>query len=251
MTTEERRNSIEAMVKEKGELDVKLIRERFEISNVTVRNDLMFLERKGTINRQFGKAVVRGDRIADMDAKRIINLDAKEKIGKFAASMVSDNDSIFLYTGSTTLQIARFIPLKTNFIAATNCIYIAHELRKYQSAKIVFIGGNLSLETGATFGAQVIKQLELYNIDKLFLAVNGIDAESGVTNDSLYETDINFALIKKAKKVIVVADHTKIGVTRFIHMGRIEDVDVLITDGKASETAVKALRDKGVEVHAV
>jgi DeoR family fructose operon transcriptional repressor len=156
-----------------------------------------------------------------------------------------------LYTGTTTLQIARFLDKLKNIIVVTNSIYIAHELRRYPDIKPMLIGGNFSIETGATFGPQSVKQIELYNIDKLFLAVNGVDSEMGITNDQPYETDINLALISKAKQVIVVADHTKIGAIRFINMGSINDIDILVTDSKAPADKVEAIRSKGVIVYTV
>ncbi len=252
MNTEERRASIEELVREKKELDVNFIKEKYGISSVTVRNDLMFLERKGVIKRLFGKAVLRDDRIAGgFDPQQVENLEYKEKIGKFAVSLIEENDSVMLYTGTTTLQVARNLDENMNIIAVTNSIYIAHELRRFTNVKPVLIGGNFSVDTGSTYGVQAIQQLEQYNIDKLFLPLDGIDAVGGITNNHPYETDINYALIRKAKKVIVVADHTKIGRRHFVHMGSIEDVDILVTDSKAPADKIEAIRQKGVTVYQV
>lgn len=252
MTTEERRASIEALIKEKKELDVNFIKESFGISSVTVRNDLMFLERKGVVKRLFGKAVLRDDRIpGGFDFQHVDNLEIKEKIGKHAASLIEENDSVMFYTGTTTMQVAKNLDDNLHLIAVTNSIYIAHELRRFGNAKLVLIGGNISLDTGATYGVQAINQLEQYNIDKLFLSVDGIDAEGGITNNYPYEADINFALIKMAKKIIVIADHTKIGKTHFIHMGNIEDIDILVTDTRAPADKIEAIRKKGVTVYQV
>lgn len=252
MNVEERRACIEKMIREQKELNVNAIKQEFGISSVTVRNDLMYLERKGIIKRMFGKAVLRDDRIAgDYDIYNSENLDDKEKIGKFAVSLIEESDSIMLYTGSTVMQVARHLDEEKSIIAVTNSIYIAHELRRYPNVQSVLIGGNLGIETGATYGVHAIKQLEQYNIDKLFLSVDGIDAEGGITNNYPYETDLNFALLKKAKQIIVVADHTKIGKVHFINMGKIEDVDIIITDSKASESHLEEFRKKGLQVFAV
>jgi len=249
MDTEERRNCIEKLIKEKKELDVNFIKEKFGVSSVTVRNDLMYLERKGILKRMFGKAVLREESLSSVfDMHDIKNLDEKEKIGKHAASLIAENESVMLYTGTTTLQIARHLDGSKNIIAVTNSIYIAYELGKWPNVKTVVIGGNFNPSTGATYGVQAIKQLNEYNIDKLFLAVDGIDADMGVTNDQPYETDINHAMIGKARQVIVVADHTKIGAIHFVSMGNIEDIDILITDNKASPEKVQKIREKGVEV---
>ena len=252
MNTEERRACIEELIKEKKELDVNFIKDRFSVSSVTVRNDLMYLERKGVVKRLFGKAVLRDDRISGgFDPDEVENLEFKEKIGKFAATLIEENDSIMLYTGTTTMQVARQLDESKSIIAVTNSIYIAHELRRFSRVKPVLIGGNLSVDTGATYGVQAIKQLEQYNIDKLFLSLDGIDADSGITNNHPYETDLNFAPIQAARQIIVIADQSKIGATHFVHMGSIEDVDILVTDTKAPADKIEAIRAKGVTVYQV
>lgn len=245
----ERRSQIENLIKEQKELDVNFLKNKFGISSVTLRNDLMYLERKGVLKRMFGKAVLREESLSGAsDMFDIKNLGEKERIGKYAASLIAENESVMLYTGTTTLQIARHMDNGKNIIAVTNSIYIAYELRRCPNVKTVVIGGNFNPGTGATYGVEAIKQLNEYNIDRLFLAVDGIDADMGITNDQPYETDINRAMIARAKKVIVVADYSKIGVTHFVNMGNIEDVDVLITDNKAQPDKVKKIKDRGVEV---
>lgn len=249
MTTAERRDIIEEMIRENNEIEVSVIKEKFGVSSVTVRNDLIFLERKGVIKRLFGKAVLRDERLSSaFDVHSVKQIDEKEKIGKYAASIINPNESVMLYTGTTTLQIAKYLPSQLNVIAVTNSIYIAYELKKYPNVKTVVIGGNFNPDTGATYGIQAIRQLNDYNIDKLFLAVDGINADTGITNDQPYETDINRAMINKSKNVIVVADHTKVGVTRFINMGDIEKVDMLITDTKADDNEIKKIKAKNVKV---
>lgn len=252
MTTEERRNCIEGLIRVQKEVDVTSIKNRFQVSSVTIRNDLIFLERKGVIKRLFGKAVWREDPVSGgFDLDLIDNLEFKEKIGKFAATLIEENDSVMFYTGTTTLQVARHLDEEKSCIAVTNSIYIAHELRRFSKIRTVLLGGNFSVDTGATYGVQAIQQLGQYNIDKLFLSLDGIDASRGITNNYPYEADLNFALIKAAKQIIVVADHTKIGKTHFIHMGDIQDVDILVTDTKAPIDKIEAICAKGIKVYTV
>ena len=253
MSTEERRKKIEELLKENKELDVSYIINSFDVSSVTIRNDLIFLERKGVIERKFGKAILKIDspNFSVFDPHTIKELDAKEKIGKYAARLIEDNESILLYAGSTTLQIARFFPKDKHAIIVTNSLNIANELRKNNLAKVIFLGGNLNIETGSTYGIGAIKQLEYYNIDKLFLSVDGISATGGITNDQPFETDINNAMIKKAKEVIVVADHTKIGVNRFVKLQGLDKVHRLITTSKADKKELERIRTFGVKIDVV
>jgi len=249
MTTEERRKKLYELLQKEKTLDVNFIREYFNVSSVTVRNDLIFLERNSLITRQFGKAILKQNGINDkFESSTIKHLDEKEKIGKHAAKLVMPDEAVLIYAGTTTLQVARFLPDTVNICAVTNSIYIANELKGHPNVKTVFIGGNFNSETGSTYGIEAITQLNKYNIEKLFLAVCGIDAQNGITSDQPFETDINIAMIKRAKEVIVVADHTKIGKVHFTTIGCLSDVSKIITDAKASEKEVENFRRLGIEV---
>lgn len=249
MKTDERRKTIKDLIKEKGELSVNEIKERFSISNVTVRNDLIYLEREGILRREFGKAVLLQKHISSaFDIKGIPNLVEKEKIGKYAASLIKEHESILFYTGTTTLQVAKNINNIKNIIAVTNSILIAYELGRNPDIKTVIIGGLYNPETGATFGENAIQQLDDYNIDRVFLSVDGISAKNGITNDNVYEIEINRAMLEKSKEVVVVADYSKIGTLSFTKMGDIEKVDTLITDNKAPEDEIRKIEEKGVKV---
>ncbi len=249
MTTEERRKELLALLQKEKVLDVNFIRDYFKVSAVTVRNDLIFLERNSLAIRQFGKALLRQNAITEkFESASIKNLDEKEKIGKYAAKLVSDGDSILIYAGTTTLQVARFLPAHGDICAVTNSIYIANELKVHNNVKTVFIGGNFNAGTGSTYGIEAIAQLDKYNIDKLFIAICGIDMQNGITSDQPFETDINIAMIQHAKEVIVVADHTKIGKVHFATIGCLSKVSKIITDNKAPKEEVEQFRSIGIEV---
>jgi DeoR family transcriptional regulator, aga operon transcriptional repressor len=248
MNATERRKKIESLLIEKKELDVSDINNMFDVSGVTIRNDLIYLERKGVAKRLFGKIVLRSDvnySIALSDTK---NIAEKEKIGKYAASLIKPGISVLFYAGSTTQQIIRFLDHEINFIAVTNSVTIAQELRSLPNASIVMIGGNFSHSVGATYGLQAIKQFQEYNYDLLFLSVDGIDSEMGITNKQPFESDVNRVIIERSNTIVVVADNSKIGNVTFVQMGDITDVDMLITDAKASSEAIEKIRSKGIKV---
>lgn len=249
MTTEERRAKLYEMIQKEKVLDVNYIRDYFKVSAVTVRNDLIFLERNSLITRQFGKALLKQRGINDkFESSTIKNLEEKEKIGKYAAKLVNPEESVLIYAGTTTLQVARYLPESINLCAVTNSIYIANELKEHPNVKTVFIGGNFNGETGSTYGIEAIAQLSKFNIDKLFLAVCGIDTQNGITSDQPFETDINIAMIQRAREVIVVADHTKIGKIHFTTIGCLDKISKIITDIKTPPEEAEKFRKRGIEV---
>ena len=248
MNATERRNKIEQLLKEKKEIEVSALNNMFNVSGVTIRNDLIFLERKGIAKRLFGKIVLENDVIHEYQLHDSKNIAEKEKIGKAAANIINPGDSVLFYAGSTTQQVVRFLNKDINLVAVTNSILIAQQLRNLPNVKSVLIGGNINHKIGATYGLEAIKQIKEYNYDKLLLAVDGIDSEMGITNNEPFESDINQIILAQSNKVIVIADYTKVGNVTFVKMGNIEDIDVLVTDSKASESHIEKIRAKGVEV---
>ena len=249
MTTEERRSKLYEMLQKEKVLDVNYIRDYFQVSAVTVRNDLIFLERNSLVTRQFGKAILKQRGINDkFESSTIKNLEEKEKIGKYAAKLVNPEEAVLIYAGTTTLQVARYLPEAINLCAVTNSIYIANELKEHSNVKTVFIGGNFNGETGSTYGIEAIAQLNKFNIDKLFLAVCGIDIQNGITSDQPFETDINIAMIQRAREVIVVADHTKIGKIHFTTIGCLDKISKIITDSKTPAEEAEKFRKLGLDV---
>lgn len=249
MNISQRRAKLQQLINERREISINELNSLFDVSSVTLRNDLIYLERKGVCRRLFGKVVAECENSSfQLNYNYQKNLNLKERIGKYAAGLIESGDSVLFYAGTTTQQVARFVDPDISFIAVTNSIYIAQELRSLPKAKILFLGGLFSHNIGATYGAQAVQQIKEYNIDKLFLSVDGIDAQKGITNSSPFESDINQTILSKSRKVIVVADHTKVGMVSFIQMGSARDVDLLITDSAADEAQISALRAVPIEV---
>jgi len=245
----QRRARLEKTILQRQEISISELGTMFDVSGVTLRNDLIFLERQGVCRRLFGRVVAEdGSTGLQVNYTHQKNLMEKERIGKYAASLISEGESVLFFFGTTTQQVARFVDSNLKFIAITNSIHIAQELRSLRYAKVLFLGGMFNPALGATYGYEAIQQVTQYKIDKLFLSVNGIDAQAGITNDLPFETDIHRVIMNLSRKIIVVADNTKIGNVSFVCMGEIKDVDMLITDSGADTQKVEELREKGLEV---
>lgn len=248
----QRREKLKNIIAERREISVSELSTYVDVSGVTLRNDLIFLERKGLCKRLFGKVVACDENsVFSLDYNYQKHPEQKERIGKYAASLIKPGDSVLLYAGSTTQQVARFIDPEISFIAVTNSVYIALELRNYPKVHVVLLGGTMNHDVCATFGAQTIQQLREFNIDKLFISVDGVDAKMGITNAFPFESEINQVILERAKEIVVVADYTKIGNVSFVQMGRVEQIDMLITDSNADPDALEQLRSAGVDVKIV
>lgn len=248
MDINERREKLKSIILSKQDVPVSELAAQVDVSNVTLRNDLIYLERKGVCKRLFGKVVACTGNSADLSYQAIAQQEEKERIGKFAASLIRPGDSVLFYAGTTARQVARFTDPDTEFIAVTNSLYTALELRQLPKAKIIVLGGSLNHRLSATFGLQTIQQIRDFHLDKLFLSVDGVDAKMGITNAMPFESEINQVVLDCAQQTIVVADHTKIGHVSFVQMGSIDQVDILVTDTGANPEAVEELREAGVNV---
>lgn len=249
MDAKERRKTIIELLREKKEMKVTELKSMFNISGVTLRNDLIFIENEGLIQRNFGSVILKEDSFYDIvNRSSKQNIKEKNKIGNRALEFIKENESILLYTGSTGLQIAKGLIYYKNLIVVTNSIITAWELGKNPYIKTILLGGYFNPGTSSVFGEDTIKQLDEYNIDKLFLSVNGISSLSGVTSEHPYEREINRAMIEKAREVIVVADYSKVGTSRFVNIAGLNEVDMLITDNKAPEDELEKIRGAGVKV---
>ena len=251
MDITQRREKLKEYILRKKDVPVSELAALVDVSNVTLRNDLIYLERKGICKRLFGKVVANSSLSVSYSFNTTACQEEKERIGKYAATLIQPGDSVLFYAGTTARQVAHFVDPEVNFIAVTNSLHTALELHQLPNAQVVWLGGPVNQKFGATFGVQAIQQLREFNLDKLFLSVDGIDAKLGVTNATPIESAINQVVLECAKQTIVVADHTKVGTVSFVQMGSIDEVDILITDTAADPEAVELLRQAGVDVQTV
>lgn len=247
-----RREQIMELINKEKQVRVSDLTDKFHTSSVTIRSDLIYLEKKGLIERGFGTVSLKQNAMKDaFDESHIKNLAEKRKIGMYAVDLISENESIMIYTGSTSLQIAKSLQNHKNLIVVTNSIITAYELGKNPYIKTIMLGGYYNPDTNAVFGQHAIQQLNDYKLDKLFLSVDGVSMQNGITSEHPYETEICQAMIKNAGQVIVTADYSKIGVSRFIQIAQLSEVDMLITDDKAPKEELKKIEAQGVNVVAV
>ena len=156
--TSRRRQEIIGMLHDQGSVQVIALSEQFQVSTQTIRKDLAFLEERGVSVRCYGGAVAAGViGVVDedpVDAKRGLHMPEKERIGRLAASMVRPGDAIILDSGTTTAQIARFLPEKGDIVVLTNDAGILNQLMRRDNIEIVLLGGRLRRKNMAFYGGQ-------------------------------------------------------------------------------------------------
>lgn len=240
------------MLNSEGSAQVLALSEQFGVSTQTIRKDLAFLEERGVSVRCYGGAVAAGViGVADedpVDAKRGLHTAEKERIGRLAASMIRPGDAIILDSGTTTAQIARFLPEKSDIIVLTNDAGILNQLTKRDDVEIVLLGGRLRRKNMAFYGGQTEAALDSLQVDRLFLGVDGLDHQRGITTHFEAEAALNRKMARVAREIIAVTDSSKFGRTCLHKIMGIEEVNVLITDADAPEESLEQARRLGCDV---
>ena len=220
------------MLKENGSVKVTELSKIFNISEVTARNYLDDMEKKGLLSRVHGGAVssYKPYYSMNMSQRMETNQLKKKKIAQIAAKMVEPNDTIMLNSGTTTLLVFRALPSDYSLNIITNSIAIALEASDNPNFNVILVGGSVNTKYQFTFGFDAVTQLKNYHADKLILSVDGIDSESGFTTYYDKEAYIDRVMIEQSKICIVVADTSKFERTAFSKISAPTVADYIVTN---------------------
>jgi DeoR family transcriptional regulator of aga operon len=182
--------------------------------------------------------------------KESVHRAEKAQIGKAAANLVQSGEVIILDSGTTTTEVARHLKARAihGVTVISNAMNVISELVDAPGISVIGIGGVLRPVSLSFVGPQAEAMLKDLHADRLFLAVDGFDLEFGPTTPDVLEAHLNSLLMAVAKETTVVADFSKLGRRSVSRIGSIEQVHRLITDTKAPQEFVKALRGRGIEV---
>ena len=252
LLAEERRRKILEMVEANGQVTIPDLVKRLAVSAVTARADLDVLANSGAVVRSHGGAVKRQEPTRDypVQVKATMHRAEKMRIGDAAARLVQPNETIILDNGTTTAEVARHLKSAKlhNVTVITNALNIANELKDAQGISLIMIGGILRQISSSFVGPQAEQMLRDLRADRLFLAVDGFDLETGPSTPDILEAQLNGCMMDVARETTVVADSSKLGRRSLSKIGAIERVNRLITDTHAPAEFVAALRGRGVEV---
>ena len=229
---------------ERGFASVKELGDRFSVSEMTIRRDLAELERQGLLQRTYGGAVATDTAFFEMSlkAKMAQFVEEKDRIGKAAADLVKQGETILLDSGSTTAQIATHLR-NVQATVITNALNIASQVMNFARIELIIVGGSLRKESLCMVGPIADSSIRAVHADKLFLGVEAISISGGCSVPDLIEAQTKRIMIESADQVIVVADHSKLDRNSLTSIIPLEKVDILITGKEASEEFIEAIRE--------
>ena len=247
-----RRDAIKDLLNAKGEVFLKDLETMFpDCSSMTLRRDLKFFEEEGFVKRTRGGAVALS-RLSmaaeDIYSRRALeNTAAKTLIARKAAIFVESGRSLYLDSGTTLMMFAKQIP--DDYVSLlTSGPNIALELIKKSKPTVMLIGGQLSRNTISVSGANAAAFLADVNIDTAFMAASGFSLQNGFTSGTYSECELKQAILKRASKVIMLMDSTKVGKSLPYTFGTLADIDVLVSDGSLPQEIHAAAKEAGVKV---
>ncbi|MET8504862.1 DeoR/GlpR family DNA-binding transcription regulator [Streptomyces sp. NPDC004787] len=243
LLAEQRRALILDEVRRRGGVRVNELTRRLNVSDMTVRRDLDALARQGMVAKVHGGAVPVVEASAHepgFEAKSVLELGAKEEIARAAARMVRPGTAIALSGGTTTFALARQLLDVPELTVVTNSVRVAdvfHEAQQSAAggearpgAATVVLTGGVRTPSDALVGPVADRAIRSLHFDALFLGVHGISVEAGLSTPNLAEAETNRRLVRSARRVVVVADHTKWGTVGLSSFASLDEVDALVTD---------------------
>jgi DeoR family transcriptional regulator of aga operon len=232
-----------------GSLGVADLAQDLAVSQATVRRDLVILEQQRLLARTHGGAIAHAVSYElPLRYKGVRHAEGKRRIAREAAAYVSEGMAVGLTGGTTATEVARALADQQKLTIVTNALNIASELAVRPKLKLIATGGLVRSESYEMSGPIAESSLTGLNLDVAFIGVDGIDAKAGCTTYQEVEAHTNGIMIKCAKRVVVVADSSKIGRVAFARICEIDAVSELITDLPADMEAVRALTESGVHV---
>jgi DeoR family fructose operon transcriptional repressor len=250
MYAEERQQQIVERARMDGRVEVTWLADDFGVTTETIRRDMTTLERHGLLRRVHGGAIP-VERLgfepglADRDA---VMTAEKERIAKAALAELPKGGAVLLDAGTTTSRLAEVLPSDRELTVVTNSIPIVSTLAHRPQTTVLAIGGKVRGRTMACVEDWALRALSDACVDVAFIGANGVSAERGLSTPDTSEAAVKRAMVASARRVVVVADHTKVGNDCLARFATLGEVDVVISDSGLDADVARQLETEGPRV---
>ena len=246
----ERHKLILKKLQKNGFVEVTDLSQEFGVSLVTIRKDLKALEEKKLLFRSHGRAIPSNPYTTEhhVNVKEKIKTKEKIRIATAAGLILEPNDSIIIASGTSVIQFAKHLKPVEGLTVLTASLNTALILSENPTIDVIQLGGNIRRSSSSVVGPISEKMLAEFTFTKLFLGVDGIDLDYGLTTTNSMEASLNKEMIKAAQKIIVLADSSKFGKKGFGRICGLEEVDQIITDAGIDTLTKNRLHELGIDV---
>jgi len=250
LSFEKRKRKILEMLGREGRVEVPVLASQFQVSTETIRRDLERLEGEGKLKKVYGGAVkVRADSLnLPFDEKTQLYAAEKAAIGKYAASLIQEGDTIMLGNGTTTIEIIPHLQERPDVTLVTHSMPALLLAAELFPGKIIFVGGELDKRQKSTGGPLTELTLRQLRVNKAFITAGGISLAEGITDFELSEAHISRKMMERADETIILADSSKFGKTTFANVCSLDEVYTIVTDANCDKEWKQHLADKNITV---
>lgn len=242
MYAAERQREILAQARSSGRVEVNALATELSVTPETIRRDLSALVRAGALQRAHGGAIP-VERLVGFEpeirSRTTVLSDEKQRIARAALAEIPENGTIFLESGSTPAALAELLPADQTLTVVTTSLTIALALATRPRLTVLIIGGRVRGRTLAAVDDWALRDLASARVDVAFLGTNGFSAAGGLTTPDVAEAAVKRAALDVGRRTVLLADHSKLGVSCLCRYGSLSDVDLLITDEIAEDEAAE------------
>jgi DeoR family transcriptional regulator, fructose operon transcriptional repressor len=238
------------LVEAKGQMSVDELARHFSVSDDTIRRDLQHLERRKVLLRTHGGAVSTAllvHRESPFLTRAHAHAEAKARIGRAAAQLIADGETLLVNGGSTTFGFAASLGTRRNLTIVTNNVTMLSVLPAEAIQGVYLLGGQYRLDLGSTVGPVGFRSGNI-NVDTAILGVSGLTGNAGLSTTFMEEASMLAQMIASARRAIVVADASKFGHNAFAHIAPLSAIHALVTDVSPPADLSQALSQANVEV---
>lgn len=245
-----RREIAVELLQERGEVGVSELSERTGVSAMTIRRDFELLEREGVLQRVHGGAISLASRGygAPYSVRVERGSQAKERIGKAAAALLAERETVIIDVGTTTLHVARALRGRRNLIVLTPSLPIANLLASERGIRLMLTGGAVTRGELSLVGDLAEQSFTGLRFDTFVMGVGGLDLAAGCTEFNQEDARVKRAALASVRRCIVVADSSKLGKVTFAQICSLDRVDVLVTDRGANREELALFESENMEV---
>ena len=252
-----RRSAILQRLKEDASVNAAEMSKEFGVSEVTIRKDLRLLEARRLLIRVHGGAIkdtaISADEFEERNFhfKQLVNAKEKQAIGRAAAAHIKNGDTILIDSGTTALQIVYNLQNFTDLTIITNSVPAMLEAIKYKRFRVILLGGTVRESSNSIVGPLAESNLKLFYCDKLFLGVDSISVEAGLSTPSMEEASTNQVMISRAREVIGVFDSSKVNKRSLAFICNLDKLNTVITDTHIPAGFRSSLRSMKINIETV
>lgn len=246
---------IEQYITEHKNVTLTTLCKEFQVSKNTIRRDINQLAERGSIKKVYGGVTLTDTSmklttLTPFSARSVLLEKEKDAICRYAASMIQDDDIIYIDTGTTSQNLIDYIANKSCIII-TNSLQLSFKAVAYPRLTVISLPGKLKRDTLSFTGSEAEQYLSAYNISKAFLCCTGVSVENGLTNATTEEYLIKRAVATNCRTRILMVDHTKFGKFTLMTYCRLSDVDHILTDQLPDPMFTKYCQDHEIIIHKV